>query len=94
MSGRTVGRVSGYPVWQQTPVLSRSVARRLRGERKRERGGKGRRERYKRSLVSVAATYFYGKSKFLCSSGRRALGQTSRLDPTADASLFRRVLRA
>lgn len=110
MSGRTAGRVSGYPVWQQTPVLSRSVARRARERGKqRARGGRGRKGReegrYGRSFVNVAARtgntkygrhlvfsfeherafevyFFHGKSKFLCSSGRRALGQTPRLDST------------
>lgn len=118
MSGRTAGRVSGYPVWQQTPVSSRSVARRVRERGKERARGRGREEgRYERSFVSVAARtgntkygrhlvfsfgherafeiyFFHGKSKFLCSSGRRALVQTPRLDPTAGASLFRRGLRA
>lgn len=82
MSGRTAGRVSGYPVWQQTPVSSRSVARRARERgkeraRRRGRGWVGERGRYERSFVSVAArtgNTKYGRHLVFSFGHERAFG--------------------
>ncbi|EGI70526.1 hypothetical protein G5I_00727 [Acromyrmex echinatior] len=62
MSGRTVGRVSGYPVWQQTPVLSRSVARRLGKERKRDTRDRSLALLLERVIRGMVATWYFRSS--------------------------------